>query len=99
MNILKLSSELSFAIEPLEKRVRLVVYNNGVENVCRMESIKNLENFIQSGDSHLFKGRLQLYKNAANIVVEVKGEIAGVIRSTEFIKLLEIAKGKEIKTL
>jgi len=92
MNIIKLDNEHSFAIENLDKQVRLVVYNNGVENVCRKSTIKSIEAFIQSGEDHLFKGRLQLNKRSGGISVVVKGAVVGEIPFKNFINCLEDAK-------
>jgi hypothetical protein len=92
MDILTLNNQQQLGIEPLDKRVRLIVYNNGVENVCRKEHIKNLERFIQSGDNHLFKGRLQLHKNDDAIAIKVKGHIVGSVSNEAFKYCLENAK-------
>lgn len=46
-----------FAIETVGKKLRLVVYVAGVENVCRLETEKNIKKFIKSSDARLFKGR------------------------------------------
>jgi len=92
MNILKLDNEHAFSIENLDKQVRLVVYNNGVENVCRKSTLKNLTTFIQSGDNHLFKGRLQLNKMTDGIGVVVKDSLVGKITIEDFMNCLEDAK-------
>jgi len=92
MNILKLNPGHTFAIENDGKQVRLVVYNNGVENVCRKSTIKSLIAFIQSGENHLFKGRLQLNKIPGGIGVLVKDRLVGEIPTGDFINCLEDAK-------
>ena len=92
MENLKLSDGHSLGIENGGKRVRLIVYNGGVENVCRKESLKKLEDFAQSGDNHLFKGRLQLFKDEVGINVDVKGKIVGRIPTADFINYLNKAK-------
>jgi hypothetical protein len=92
MNVIKLDNEHSFAIENLDKQVRLVVYNKGVENVCRKSTLKNIAGFIQSGEDHLFKGRLQLKKMAEGIGVVVKNSLVGEINKEDFINCLEEAK-------
>ncbi|MDB5088678.1 MAG: hypothetical protein JWR09_2672 [Mucilaginibacter sp.] len=92
MNILKLDNEHAFSIENLDKQVRLVVYNNGVENVCRKSTLKNIGRFIQSGDNHLFKGRLQLNKMTDGIGVVVKDSLVGKITMEDFMNCLENAK-------
>ncbi|WP_428328769.1 hypothetical protein [Mucilaginibacter sp.] len=88
MTRLKLNNYQDFAIELLEKQARLIVYNNGVENVCRKERISKLKHFAQSTDDHLFKGRLQLHKSEVGIAVIVKGEIAGFISAEAFMNNL-----------
>ena len=97
MTLLKLEHGFSFAIEPYEKRVRLIVYKDSVENVCRRESFKNLGRFILSDDEKLFKGRLQLYNNSEEIVIEVKGEIAGKMTIEDFTSYLEKVKNASNK--
>ncbi len=88
MEIIKLKENYTFAIEPQVKRLRLVVYQSGVENVCHLETRKKLEKFLLSDENHLFKGRLQLVKNAGGIAVVVKGKPVGKIVNAEFIKIL-----------
>lgn len=92
MNILKLDNEHGFSLENLDKQVRLIVYNNGVENVCRKSTLKNLTSFIQSGENHLFKGRLQLNKIPGGIGVVVKDRFVGEIATGDFINCLEDTK-------
>ena len=92
MIAIALDHGFSFAIEHFEKRARLIVYKGGVENVCRRESFKNLESFLRSDEESIFKGRLQLYKNAGEITVEVKGKLAGKITTEYFTVYLEKIK-------
>jgi len=99
MTQLKLEHGFSFAVEQFEKRVHLIVYKDGVENVCRRESFKNLERFILSDDEKLFKGRLRLYKNSKAIVIEVKGEIAGKMKAEDFTDYLEKVKNMSNKSI
>jgi hypothetical protein len=49
MEVIKLEENYSFGIEPLGKRVRLVVYLSGVEKVCRLKTRKILEKFAVTG--------------------------------------------------
>jgi len=79
MEIFKLEENYSLAIEPLGKRLRLVVYLSGVEKVCRLETRKKLVKFLLSDENHLFKGRLQLAKTGPAISIVVKGQPVGVI--------------------
>lgn len=88
MEIIKLKENYTFAIEPQVKSLRLVVSRSGVENVYRLETRKKLEKFLLSDENHLFKGRLQLVKNAAAVNVLVKGKPVGKIVNAEFIKIL-----------
>jgi|GEM_PF-460786 len=88
METIKLKENYTFAIEPQVKRLRLVVYQSGVEKVCRLETRKKLEKFLLSDENHLFKGRLQLVKNARETAVVVKGKPVGKIINAEFIKIL-----------
>ncbi len=99
MIAITLDHGFSFAIEHFEKRARLIVYKDSVENVCRRESLKNLEGFILSDDEKLFKGRLQLYKNSEEIVIEVKGEIAGKMTIKDFTSYLERVKNTSNKLI
>jgi hypothetical protein len=89
MTMFKLDDELSFAIERCEKRARLIVYKNGVENVCRKETFGNLKRFVESNRGHIFKGRLQLNKNGESVGVEVKGKLIGIIKAEEFLGCLK----------
>ncbi|MEO6980262.1 MAG: hypothetical protein ABI113_17855 [Mucilaginibacter sp.] len=89
MNILKLDNGYDLAVENTDKKARLVVYNNGVENVCRKSTLKNLAAFVQSGENHLFKGRLQLHKVNGGINILIKGSKVGEIPISGFISYLQ----------
>ena len=88
MEVIKLEENYSFAIEPLGKRVRLVVYLSDVEKVCRLETRKKLEKFLLSDENHLFKGRLQLAKTGPAISIMVKDQAVGVISGKNLTDLL-----------
>ncbi|MCR8557938.1 hypothetical protein KXD93_09810 [Mucilaginibacter sp. BJC16-A38] len=92
MKFLNLNSGYTFALENLEKKARLVVYNNGVENVCHKSTLKSLVQFIQSGDNHLFRGRLQFHKDEVGINIMVKGNIVGEISLPKFTNYLQKAQ-------
>lgn len=93
----KLSDALLLEVEPAGNRVRLVVYNGGVENVCRLESVKNIISFIRGNDIQLFKGRLQLHKADGGIAVVVKGQLEGEILVDDLMACLEAVKfGKNL---
>jgi hypothetical protein len=94
MKPIKLNNGLLFTIERHETQARLVVLNNNVEKVCRKERFKTIWKYVRSGENQLFKGRLRLHKNVDGIAVEVKGEIAGVIKAEDFINCLEMAQQK-----
>jgi hypothetical protein len=89
MIFVQLNNELSFAIEHCEKQARLIVYKNGLEDVCRKETFGNLRRFIAENNCHLFKGRLQLNKHGECIGIEVKGKLVGNIKAEEFLSYLE----------
>jgi len=88
MNRIKLNDQLTFSIEKEEKRLRLIVSESGDELVCHKTDRNELTKFIQSADSHLFKGRLQLDKKGENVFIYLKGDIAGVIDLSEFERLM-----------
>jgi len=87
--MIKLDDRHSFDIEINGKNLRLVVYDNSVEKVCRKTTLKSLFEFIQSGENHLFKGRLQLFKNPNAIIIEVKGQMVGEIKAETLLNCLE----------
>lgn len=95
MTLLKLGGPFTFGIERDEKRARLIVYNNGAEEVCRKELFSNLERFIRGDETRLFKGRLKLIKKDGHIGIEVKGEMTGMIGADDLLNYL--AKAKETK--
>jgi hypothetical protein len=88
-NLLELNGELSFAIERHKKHLRLIVYKQGQEYVCRKERSSAIERFLTTDELRIFKGRLQLWKKQNDIFVEVKGETVGVLHLQDFKKLLE----------
>ncbi|WP_295670514.1 hypothetical protein [uncultured Mucilaginibacter sp.] len=87
--MIKLYDPYSLDIENNGKNLRLVVYDGGVEKVCRKTSIKPLFEFIQSGENHLFKGRLRLFKNPDAIIIEVKGDVVGEITADTLLNCLK----------
>jgi hypothetical protein len=89
MNQINLSNNLVLSFEPLDKRVRLVVFSEGKELACRKETIKKLELFLATDETHLFKGRLQLNKKKDLINIVLKNQSVGVISSTELSKALQ----------
>jgi hypothetical protein len=71
---------------------RLIVYKDGVENVCRKEGFRKLQRFITSDEKTLFGGRLRLHKKIEDISIEVKGKIEGLIKADDFLKYLSDVK-------
>jgi len=84
MSRLQFNNNFSFDIQPYEKRLRLIVYDNTEEYVCRKESFSNLQKFIDTPTAHIFRGRLQLYKEGAEIRVEAKGAHVGTVSLDDF---------------
>jgi len=88
MNTILLTGQLSFAVDQKEKRLRLIVFNGDDELVCHKADHSELKGFIQADVGHLFKGRLQLDKKNDHIVINVKGNTAGIISLTDFERLI-----------
>ncbi|MEA5404707.1 hypothetical protein VB776_17365 [Arcicella sp. DC2W] len=82
------SPAFTFNIFPHQEKLRLVVFNNDEEYVCRIESKKTLYQFLEENNARLFKGRLQLIKNQKELFVQVKGEIVGELSIDVFKELL-----------
>ncbi len=89
---LKLKNSFQLGAVLNDKRVRLIIYKDGDEYVCRKESFNNPEKFLNQINVHIFKGQLQLYKKSTDINVVVRKEDAGRIRIKDFKKLLEEIK-------
>ena len=88
---LKLNHNYSLCFEPhLANGVRLIVFNGDDEWVCRKETLRNLAKFMAAGEGHIFKGRLQIYKNDDVVTVEVKGQRIGIIPSVYLKSLLQL---------
>src|SRR5450432_1900710 len=92
MGSLPLYNNFSLGIERYENRVRLIVYKDKEEWVCRKEGFSALKKFTEKHTDHIFHGRLQLHKEAETIHVEVKGEILGSIPVSQFKKKLTLVK-------
>ena len=87
--LLNHTTELS--IEPDNKKVRLVIYQDAEEWVCRKENISRIKEFLVQQEARLFKGRLQLHKIDQQINIEVKGDVIGCINVDHFISMLQKA--------
>lgn len=79
MDRFQFKNHLALVAEPYKGKLRFVVYANKEEFVCRIETIKNIEQFIQAKEARIVKGRLQLYKISNKVNVEVKGNRIGSI--------------------
>ena len=90
MTTIPLSPNYSLGIEQYQKlRVRLIIFKNSEVYVCRKESIYKVKQFLALDEGRAFKGRLQLVKDGDGIVVEVKGEVVGVVKPGDLEKLLD----------
>ncbi len=88
MNNIRLNSMFTFSVEPYNGKLRFVVNGQGHEDVCRIERKKVIETFLQTNNTSIFKGRLQLHKTDDEIAVEVKGEVIGLLPLTTFKQLI-----------
>lgn len=89
MGSIDLSNGFALRIEPYNDKVRVIVLLNNEEYVCRIALLPKLLDFAAAKEAHVFKGRLQLYKEAGLINVLAKGEVAGIIEENTFINYLE----------
>jgi hypothetical protein len=48
------------------------------------------ENFLMQEETHIFKGRVQLYKSGPEVFIQLKGEIVGSISDAAFKKVIAI---------
>jgi len=84
MVAIPLANNYTFGIEPVgNRRLRLIVFKNGEELVCRKENLKQLKDFLAEDKAQAFKGRLQLYKHRYDIAVEVKGQPIGTLHKAD----------------
>ena len=79
MKQLALTDTLSFRLENDNKKLRLIIADGDKELACRKETLSNLKRFIQSDQSSLFKGRLQLHRQDNAITITLKGQPAGAV--------------------
>lgn len=87
-----LNAPYAIGMEWSENRIRLIVYKDGGEFVCRKESLSVLEGFMEVYEGRMFKGRLQLYKEAECIHVQVKGEVVGTLGLNDFREKLGVLR-------
>jgi hypothetical protein len=78
-------------LEPYDGGIRLVVYHDGTECVCRKERPGRLRKFLEMYEAQAFRGRLQLFIQEEHIVVTVKGQAVGNTTSKALNGLLEEA--------
>jgi len=90
MQRLKLNGHFSLGVEAENKKLRLVVFNNGEEYVCHKTTTGEFTKFIKGDTEQLFKGRLQLLKNNDNILVKIKGNVEGVVNGEELGRLISL---------
>jgi len=60
---LKFKNSFELGAELNEKRVRLIIYRNGDEFVCKKESFNNLEKFLNQNNDHILKGSCNCTKS------------------------------------
>ncbi|RFZ95175.1 hypothetical protein D0C36_06510 [Mucilaginibacter conchicola] len=70
------------------KKVRLSLNDGHVDLACRLESVSKLNQFIADGEGLLFKGRLQLHKDAGRITVLLNGQPTAQLSVTTLSSLL-----------
>lgn len=87
---ISLKTPYSFGIAPNHDKLRLIVYDQNGELVCRKERRKKLTEFLSEDTGHTFKGRLQLIKRKNTIAIQVKGETIGSLKKSEFESLIKI---------
>jgi hypothetical protein len=97
----KLPGKNTLIMEQADKQLRLVISSGTTELACRKVTPSVLKRFLASEETSLFKGRLQLHKSNAAVVVLLKGEDMGIVALAELEEMLgEIAVGlKPIATV
>lgn len=88
MKQIEISGGLMLVAEPAGKKLRIIVAKNGAELACRKETPGNLRNFVTSGESRLFKGRLQLIMDGAGLSVSVKNVLMGRLQIGDFEQII-----------
>lgn len=88
MQQLTLDKHFSLLFEPLGKRLKLIIGKADEEIACRKETIKNLENFLQSDESTIFKGRVQFHKINEEIEIILKTKPIAKILAADFKQVL-----------
>ncbi len=78
MQLLNFDTNFSLGVEPDDKKIRLIVYRNDQELICRKTTLTEIKRFLDGTEERLFKGRLQLLKDGNHILIKAKNEIAGI---------------------
>lgn len=84
--------DITFTAEPYKQKIRFVVAAQKKEWVCRIETIKAIEQFLASTDARIFKGRLQLQKIQRNIHVEVNNSRVATIPVSQLKQMVEACR-------
>lgn len=84
--------DITFTAEPYKQKIRFVVAAAKKEWVCRIETIKTMEQFLASTDARIFKGRLQLQKNQRSIDVEVNNNRVGTIPVSQLKQMIDACR-------
>ncbi|RZK58094.1 MAG: hypothetical protein EOO87_01175 [Pedobacter sp.] len=88
MQQLILNSKHVLVFEPSGSKIRIVVLEEGIESVCRKETLKNLKRFLTSKETKIFKGRLQLHKVNDAVEIIVKDKPIAIISTASLEKIL-----------
>jgi hypothetical protein len=84
-----LNDTSKISIEPDRSKLRILIHRNAEEWVCRKETVARIKQFLTCTEARLFKGRLQLCKVNQEIYVEVKGEVVGIIKRDDFVRMID----------
>lgn len=88
MSKIQLNSGMVFSVDPYNGKLRFAVHSREEKSVCRIERKKSIDAFLQTKSARIFKGRLQLCKHNNEILIEVKGEVVGIIQHDDFAKMI-----------
>lgn len=89
MDVSSLNDNLKLSLESLPHAIKIIVFKNDEEWVCRKEKLIKLFSFLEMDKAKLFKGRLQLFKLGDRIDIQVKNNIIGTISKESFEKALK----------
>lgn len=88
MPSIEINKNIWFCADAENKKIRLSLNDGREDLACRREFPSKLLRFIDGDDGHLFKGRLQLYKEVDMISILFKGQPMGQLNATNFSLLL-----------